>query len=133
MKTKTFISQSSHKDFFEIVDNFLSNADSEEKNTLIKELSDQKEKLENTFVQYKGKFDELHRLIAEYQEQQKEIRKKIRQIQLVKKDKKTAGSGYFKKGLQLGGSFQWVIYLLINSCYIDDIWDSFADMLEAIA
>ena len=89
--------------------------------------------LENTYVQYKGKFDELHRLIAEYQEQQKEIRKKIRLIQLDKKEKKTAGSGYFKKGLQLGGSFQWVIYLLANSFYLDDIWDSFTDLMEAVA
>lgn len=135
MKIKTFISQSSHKDFFDLVDAVISN--SQEKKTkdaelLLAELVKEKENLEITFAQYKGKFDELHRLISEYQTQQTEIRKKIRLIQLDKKQKKAAGSGYFKTGLRLGGSFQFILYIILNSFYFDEICDSVSDIIEIV-
>ena len=135
MKVKTFISQSSHKDFFDLVDTVISNSQenrTKDKDIYISELVKEKEMLEITYAQYKGKFDELHRLISEYQAQQTAIRKKIRLVQLEKKQKKTAGSGYFKTSIRLGGSFQFVLYLLLNSFYFDDIWDAVSDMMEVV-
>lgn len=107
MKVKTFISQSSHKTFFDLINKLLDHTPIEAKdggNEMISELHRQKEILEQIYVQYNGKFDELHRLIAEYQVQQTQIRKKIRQIQLDKKDKKE--SVYFlRKGIDIDPSF----------------------------
>ncbi len=135
MKVKTFISQSSHKEFFDLVDTVISNSleiGAKDKEMFITELAKEKEMLEITYAQYKGKFDELHRLISEYQAQQTAIRKKIRMVQLDKKEKKVSGSGYFKTSIRLGGSFQILLYLLLNSFYFDDIWDAFSDVIEVV-
>jgi len=123
MKVKTFISQSSHKTFFDLINKLLEHAPIEAKdgNEMIGELHRQKEVLEQIYVQYNGKFDELHRLIAEYQVQQIQIRKKIRQIQLDNKDKKE--SNYIlKKRMNSDSSFQTLFYLLINIFLFDDAW-----------
>jgi hypothetical protein len=135
MKIKTFISQSSHKDFFDLVDTVIANSQenkAKDKEILLSELVKEKGMLEITYAQYKGKFDELHRLISEYQAQQTEIRKKIRLVQLDKKQKKSAGSGYFKTSIRLGGSFQILIYMLLNSFYFNHIWDSVSDVMEVV-
>lgn len=87
MKVKTFISPSVHVYYYELITKLLdSTTDEQKKNNLIKELATQKEELEHVFTQYKEKFEELHRLIVVYQAQQTQIRKKIRQIQLTKKE-----------------------------------------------
>ncbi len=131
MKVKTFISLSSHKRFFDLINKLLDHTPAEEKteNELLTELGKQKEILEQIYVQYNGKFDELHRLIAEYQVQQIQIRKKIRQIQLDKKDKKEPVY-FFRKGDDIGSSFQGLIYLLIHIILFDDTWVAVLEGLD---
>lgn len=88
-KVKNFISQSSHKFYFDLISKLLDQISVEQKkeNNLVIELIRQKEDLEQLFVQYKERLYELHRLIVEYQIQQIQIRKKIRQVQLNQKGK----------------------------------------------
>ena len=123
MKVKTFISQSSHKDFFDLIDVFLSTHHPNEtgREAVLSELVKQKELLESIFVQYKGKFDELHRLIAEYQVRQTDIRKKIRQIQLKKKEKQKENPS-LTKTIKSSGSLPAFLYLLLNSLLYDNGW-----------
>ena len=131
MKIKTFISLSSHKRFFDLINKLLDHTPAEEKteNELFEELDKQKQALEQIYVQYNGKFDELHRLIAEYQVQQIQIRKKIRQIQLDKKDRKGAVY-FFRKGIDIDSSFQGMIYILLHTFLFDDVWLAILEGLD---
>lgn len=133
MKIKTFISLSSHKRFFDLINKLLDHTPAEEKteNELFEELDKQKEALEQIYVQYNGKFDELHRLIAEYQVQQIQIRKKIRQIQLDKKDKKSSVY-FFRKGIDIDSSFQGMIYILLHTFLFDDVWLAVLEGLDCM-
>jgi hypothetical protein len=82
MKRKSFLSQSSHILFLKLVEDFMSgksftNTD-DEGLTLVKTGVAE---LESIYSQYKGKFDDLHRLIAEYETQEIKIRKNIRVLE----------------------------------------------------
>ena len=136
MKTKTFISPSIHNDFADIIERMLANSqflEDEEIQKKINELAAEKEVLESTFTKYKDKFDEIHKLIYDYQKLQIEIRKKIRLIQLSKKDAESKGSGYFKKVLKLGNNnIYGILYFIINTFIYDDFMDSVTDMVEFV-
>lgn len=134
MKIKTFISRSSHKTFFELIEKLLHNKPAKSKQDELDELIKQKEILEQIFIQYNGKFEELHRLIAEYQLQQIAIRKKIRQIQLEnKKTKPEVSESFFKKRIGLGkSSLQNLLCLCINTLFADEVFCGFADFLDSL-
>jgi hypothetical protein len=135
MKVKTFISQSSHKDFFELVENLLANQHGRDNlpEQLVDEVKTQKEVLERIFIKYTGKFDELHRLIAEYQSQQIEIRKKIRLIQLDTKEEKQRLS--YAGGLtqKMGTACKYLGYIFLHNLLFDDMLAYLLDSFNFIA
>jgi len=89
MKRKSFISKASHISLHNLIESVLINkSDIEtEQNKLLWELSDKHEELEKIFLAYKETFNELHRLIGEYEVYEIQIKKIIRQVQLLKKSR----------------------------------------------
>lgn len=123
MKVKTFISQSSHNNFDELISKLLSETQGEQmQDELINELATRKQELARIFDQYKEKFDEIHQLIVIYQAEQLEIRKKIRRLQL---QQKGGGLRMFTRKVIFRNALPQIAFLLANSPLIDvlDIFD----------
>ncbi len=87
MKRKSFISQASHISLHNLTESILIHKSELElaPNTLLCELHNKHQELEKIFHSYKSSFNELHRLIGEYEVYEIQIKKLIRQIQLAKK------------------------------------------------
>ncbi len=87
MKRKSFISQASHIALHNLTESILEHKSNliAEQRTLLCDLQTKQQELEKIFHTYKTSFNELHRLIGEYEVHEIQIKKLIRQIQLAKK------------------------------------------------
>jgi uncharacterized coiled-coil DUF342 family protein len=84
MKFKKYPDRASFTLYTNMVANLIASAEADQNkpSALISELISQAEELEKIFVKYRSELDELHRLIAAYQAQQMQVRKKIKEVQL---------------------------------------------------
>jgi hypothetical protein len=89
MITRNFLTQSSHKIYFEQINSLLNSIsiDYRETNHFVNELMIQKGEPEQIFVCYKTRFDELRELIRTYRSRQIQILKTMRKVQLAQREK----------------------------------------------